>query len=843
VTVVWSMPSWKGGAATYPQTLISKTKEPGVTLKVNLPTTCGGIYQIDSYLDSPALETLLKTKTLKGPDGAQDGSFLSPGGSGVAYTNIDQAACIQKVCIPDSAVSYTYSANDANTGIITVKDVPNSTGKLCHPFYVTATSWTYTKNATWPQKLDVVDHVGEISKVADYTYAAKVTCGQGDIYASNDPTAPSISPEKYGHLDGPGTPMSEHFLSDMGFTALSHTPTYTNDSTSCWQPTKVSGHPRTTTLTCTVGTSNSLAFDGVPGGVWTVTNGTYTDVYAEGAGEPGFTPTDFSAPYTISLADHSLTDGYSVTATSTTWAPQNPGTLDCNTHVTPATPTATPITNCQVDGAVTVIGTTGVIYTVNGTDYTTTTTIGGLTGTVDVTARSADSKRYTLDGTTSWSFALGSTKTCIVTAVTGECTPDSVGGSTENVSLVFDNSASTTPSYFDVNTVRYTVPAGQVSKPQAVGSVSTTGGSFDVYVNGSATPIVVKVDKFDGCVLVTPTDPTFTPLTCAGPTVVGGSITVTLNPELIYTIDGPAGFTQITPVTGPVTGLAAGTYTVSVVAAPGYLLDPAVKASWPFTIPLAAVDCIQKTPKVTSIEPTCSASNVEVPGTITIPNDSTIAFTINDGHTTAPIAAGSHQELDGTYTIVGTLTPAAIALGDTFGPSTSATSPYTLDATKTIATWKAINFTASCLPILPVWHDGATGTDGVCTSSGDLGTITVTHLASEVDAVTGTPEVSYTVVNDATHKVTNLGTSISTINVAPGHYTVTAAVKPGDGVVGSQLVFPITIAAAAALCGDDTSLAFTGGTIAWLGFVLAGGMLFLGLAFLLIRRRQNRTAE
>ena len=108
--------------------------------------------------------------------------------------------------------------------------------------------------------------------------------------------------------------------------------------------------------------------------------------------------------------------------------------------------------------------------------------------------------------------------------------------------------------------------------------------------------------------------------------------------------------------------------------------------------------------------------------------------------------------------------------------------------------------------------------------------------------MTGTPEVSYSVENDATHHVTNMGTSISTISVAPGHYTVTASVKPGDGVVRGQLVFHLAVAAAAVICGD-TSLAFTGGTIAWFGFVLAGGMLFLGIAFMLIRRRNNRTAQ
>jgi chromate transport protein ChrA len=52
---------------------------------------------------------------------------------------------------------------------------------------------------------------------------------------------------------------------------------------------------------------------------------------------------------------------------------------------------------------------------------------------------------------------------------------------------------------------------------------------------------------------------------------------------------------------------------------------------------------------------------------------------------------------------------------------------------------------------------------------------------------------------------------------------------------------PITIGVVGTNC--DGNLAFTGGTIAWLGFVLAGGMLFLGFALLYMRRRGNRTAE
>jgi hypothetical protein len=862
VTVVWSMPTWKGGAATYPQTLISQTPEQGITISVPLPTTCGGIYQIDSYVNSPALQTLLKTKTLNGPtDGAQDGSFLSPGGSGVAYTTTDQAACIPKVCIPDSAVSYTYSADKSNSGIITVKDVPNSTGILCNPFYVTATSWKYTTNSTWPQTVDVVDHLGKISTPNTYKYAAAVTCGQGDIYASTDPKAPSLTPETPGYLTAPGKPIAEHFLSDMGFTALTHTPTYWNDSASCWTPKVVTGAAHTDTLSCKAGSANAVTADAVLGGIWTVSNGSFTRSFPMGQPVLGFVPTDFTnLNYTVSLKDGSTTDGYSVTAYSLPWKVQDPSTLDCTTHVTPVTPTAVPITNCQVDGSITVTGTVGVIYTVNGKDYTKTTTIGGLTGAVTVTARSADPTLYKLT-TSSWpTFQLGQPISCVVTSATGDCTPDSQGNSTAPVTLTFDNTKSKKSSTFQVNGVSYDVPAGMKQSEQ-VGNITSAGGSLSVLVNSSTT-IVVPIAPFNGCVLVTPADPTSTPLTCAGPTAVGGSITVTLNPDLIYTISGvptdpTQTFTTVSPVTGPVTGLAAGTYQVSVVAASGFMLDPSVKTKWPFTIPLAAVDCLQVTPVVSWVAPTCTpdsttssqinATDTEVQGTITIPNDPKFTFTINNGHTTTGIKPGTYHELDGTYTVVGTLTAAAVAAGDTVLPSTSVDYPYTLDSTNTVATWSTIVFTGFCLPTLPVWHDGATSTDAVCTAKGPVGTITVTHLASEVDSVTGVPEVSYTVSNDQTHQVTNLGTSISTINVAPGHYTVTAAVKPGDGVVGSQLVFPLTIAAASALCGGgggggDTSLAFTGGTIAWFGFVLAGGMLFLGFAFLLIRRR-NRSAE
>src|SRR4051812_27292464 len=66
----------------------------------------------------------------------------------------DNAACqTPPSCIPDSSVSYSYTPA-SNSGDIVVTDIKNSTGVLCHPFWVTATSWLYTQNAIWPQVLD-----------------------------------------------------------------------------------------------------------------------------------------------------------------------------------------------------------------------------------------------------------------------------------------------------------------------------------------------------------------------------------------------------------------------------------------------------------------------------------------------------------------------------------------------------------------------------------------------------------------------------------------------------------------------------------------------------------------
>ncbi|HMH58049.1 MAG TPA: hypothetical protein VK537_02595 [Galbitalea sp.] len=518
---------------------------------------------------------------------------------------------------------------------------------------------------------------------------------------------------------------------------------------------------------------------------------------------------------------------------------------------TTATPSESDV--CAVGGTITVNSAVGVVYYLNGNPVDTSkgdVVFTGLHGANTVTATAAAG--YLLTGYPSggWSFNINTDCTATY-ASSGECIATDSNNSQKDVSLNLVNPSSTAATFVVTSTDStvtgsgsYNVPANSTSTV-VVGSVSDSGGTFSVSINGG-NAIIVTVDSFDGCIPTTPADPTFTSLTCTGSTANGGTISTDGNPNLTYTLTGPVGFTPAVfpalPATPTIIGLAAGDYTVSVVANPGYILSGAT--SFPVSITLDAVDCTgtELTPVVSSVGPTCgpeqqitnsqfNAALVEISGTITIPSDPNMTFTINNGSTTSPISAGTHIEPDGTYTVVATLTPTAIADGFTFADSAA----YTRSAGNTVATWAPITFAQLCLPVEAAWNAGATATDPTC-STANLGTITLTHSAGQAD------EVDYVVTNDATSTVVYTGTDSAdtVLHVAPGHYTVTASPHVvTDGIAGDAGPYHVTVAAIGALCGD---LAFTGGTIGWLGFVLAGGMLFLGIAFLYMKRRGNRTA-
>ncbi len=128
-------------------------------------------------------------------------------------------------CIPDSAISYTYSGA-TNSGTIVVARPANSTGVLCQPLYVTATSWKYTQGSVWPQTLDRVQKI-TITAAGSYPYSAALACGQGDIYAARggyvEPTATLAGPQVW-----------ETFLSGNGFATSTPGGSYTQQSSDCY---------------------------------------------------------------------------------------------------------------------------------------------------------------------------------------------------------------------------------------------------------------------------------------------------------------------------------------------------------------------------------------------------------------------------------------------------------------------------------------------------------------------------------------------------------------------------------------------------------------------------------
>lgn len=193
---------------------------------------------------------------------------------------------------------------------------------------------------------------------------------------------------------------------------------------------------------------------------------------------------------------------------------------------------------------------------------------------------------------------------------------------------------------------------------------------------------------------------------------------------------------------------------------------------------------------------------------------------------------------------VGTVTDTALTQSYTTEPAGSYVITATADAGWTLAAtstqpagaeqvWTVnVQDLGECqLPPGATWHANATGSPAVCTSSStQAGTVTLQHLASEQG------EVVYTVTNDSTSAVVYSGRFSTSVKVAPGHYTVHAAPFVSTDGISTATVFHITIAAASTICSTLTTLAFTGAT-GTMGLFLAGGMLFLGIAGLLMRRR------
>jgi hypothetical protein len=99
-------------------------------------------------------------------------------------------------------------------------------------------------------------------------------------------------------------------------------------------------------------------------------------------------------------------------------------------------------------------------------------------------------------------------------------------------------------------------------------------------------------------------------------------------------------------------------------------------------------------------------------------------------------------------------------------------------------------YPGDCLPTLPVWDAGATGSPAVCLPAGPFGTITLTHAIGE-DGM-----VDYSILNVATGISTDAGSAVVSVQEPAGDYVVTATpTVKDDGISGGTNVFPVTVAA------------------------------------------------
>jgi hypothetical protein len=347
-----------------------------------------------------------------------------------------------------------------------------------------------------------------------------------------------------------------------------------------------------------------------------------------------------------------------------------------------------------------------------------------------------------------------------------------------------------------------------------------------------------------------PGDPSATPQTCDNNVLsADGTITVDELAGLSYLITGPGGpygpFTGTGGQTVVATGLVAGDYVVTVTAILGYTLDPSLtgpNSSWPFKITLTAVACDFGATATAADCPSVPANNTS--GTFTATTTGVPTITVGPLNPNVIYTA----YLQGTATsLVLSATTTDLPSGGTWVVKLTLATPHDPEYTLPVGgvTLGTFDLTDFCPPPLATWDAGVSNSNAVCTNGTTTdGVITLVHSTGQEG------EITYTITNTATNTVIYNSSATNTVNVPAGSYSVVATPPVGDGISGNLQnnpggteIFPtLTVDLTSSNC-DTTRLAFTGGTIAWFGFVLAGGMLFLGIAFLLIRRRQNRIAD
>jgi hypothetical protein len=608
-------------------------------------------------------------------------------------------------CIPDSAISYTYNPAD-NSGIVTVANPKGSTGVLCKPLYITATSWKYKQNAVWGQTLDQVNKVA-ITTPGTYSYSAAVACGQGDIYASRTafivPTAELTGPQPW-----------EKFLSGLGFATSTPGNTYTQQPTNCYGLVVPVAPALTTATACgAYGTVTPAVTDGV----------LYSTVFTNATG-------DYTVTATPTAGHH-----FGGWEKSKVWSGNVGAYVECVLK-----PTVTISTGeCYADTGYSSKTVTAVFNNV-GSNVPVTFTGPGVSETVpsgtsktvqlSPVGNAGASLVFTAAGQT-FTFAVPAFADCgaetnpNASAAVGACVYDENGkAGSRSVEFTFDNSKSNRPVDFAVASMpqlNRTVAAGATVKVTA-DNVSAAGGSYTVTADGKTFVLPVPacpeptrpepvtthkvVESAPDCstssVTITttdtttswvfdaataewvrgddiitattstrdltegeaahclsiPTDPTSHDQVCLSndesATLVSGYISVLLQAGVKYTIHNmaDADATNDIVATTTDTSLEPGTYRVTAEALPGYTLAPFE----PFPLfTIASAGACEQLPShaladgsATGTDQSCSANSL-MSGYITVALDQGLSYFIDGVELTSAVT----NEKPGTYVVTG----------------------------------------------------------------------------------------------------------------------------------------------------------------------------------------------
>lgn len=531
------------------------------------------------------------------------------------YENGCEEPPVELVCLPKSAVSYTY-VGTTNSGVVTVvnPDPSKYTDELCEGFWVTATSWKYTDDDKWPQTLDVVDYVNDlngtkqkITEVGSYPYSAPMTCGQGDIYASF-----IAQPEPTPVLLGPDNPFDEVFLHEMGFTGPN--PTYFNQPEGCNEATPVEptittvvecGTYGSVTAVPATGVVYDVQFDKVTG-AYTVTATPAANYYFDNADQEVVYSGNVGAYYDCVEEPHaSIAYGECVY--------EEDGTADSRT------------VEITFDNSG---SNKSVLFQVTGFPQYDQKVPAGQTVTFPVEEILAEGGSYTVTaGGKSFELPIAA---CAEPEQPKEKTR-------EVVDLVFDCYANDVT----VTTTTFTTPY-VFNTETATWELGTEDAGVTVVTHRTPT----DAEKVENCAYTIGTDPTASSCEVSEDgTDLASWIRVDLDPRVEYRIDGVL-------VTEEYTSVVPGSHEVVATAAVGFVLTPEAEKKWTLFAedttncqlpPLAIVTPLYQTSALT-----CTAAGTYTLGEL---EPGTISWTVNG----APATIGQHTvTAPGTYELVAT---------------------------------------------------------------------------------------------------------------------------------------------------------------------------------------------